>query len=166
MSEIPSSLADAERNKSKKSSQQHENHQATCQIGGKGTVRRRRIRKSKVKYSNQNETFQHNLKTNFLNKYKLKDEGKLNSFSFIYDDGTVRSFTTTQNTEIKFSANYEKHFYHMNSNSAPTASLKTHSLTSTITTTDVILQDFNENIANRIEVYALIGKHKFFLIIR
>jgi hypothetical protein len=156
MSELHSKTKDSPEN-NKKSTQQNENHHATTQIGGKGTVRRRRIRKTKVKHSNQHENFNQNLKINFLNKFKLQDDGKLEGFSLVHDNGTVKSFTASSNSQLNFSANYEKNFYCMHLNSLPTAPGKPHSLNYTLTTIDEILADFNRNTSERSEVYTLLG---------
>jgi hypothetical protein len=77
----------------------------TVQIGGKGTVRRRRLRKTgkDQDLSNSEAMYQ------FLNKFQFRDYGKLERVTFVADNGTLTSYDS-----VNLSANLKNHFYHLN----------------------------------------------------
>ena len=71
----------------------HSHHHATTiQLGGKGTIRRRRLRKSNSLNSQHGaESLQ-----NFLHRFQFQDCGKMDSVTFIYDNGTLATYDSVQ----------------------------------------------------------------------
>lgn len=72
-------------------------HHATSQIGGKGTIRRRRIRKTHISNTSTTSTFSsinnfENKITNFTDKFKLNNYGDIESLTFVKDNGIVHTY--------------------------------------------------------------------------
>jgi hypothetical protein len=91
--------------------QQHLHHaNSTVQIGGKGTVRRRRLRKSNSLLNSQEFLNNSESLHSFLKKFSFNDCGKLEGgVTFIYDDGTLATYDS-----VNLNANTKHNFYHFN----------------------------------------------------
>jgi hypothetical protein len=80
----------------------------TVQIGGKGTVRRRRLRKTSSltgsqDLSNSDALYQ------FMHKFQFRDYGKLECVTFISESGTLTTYDS-----VNLCANLKNHFYQFN----------------------------------------------------
>lgn len=84
----------------------HNQHQATTQIGGKGTVRRRRLRKTH--HLTQTSSTSHELQ-NFVNKFKLVNCGPVDSVTFIKDNGRIQTLNS-----VELCANLNAGIYQLN----------------------------------------------------
>jgi hypothetical protein len=80
----------------------------TVQIGGKGTVRRRRLRKTNSLTSSQ-DLSNSDAMYQFMHKFQFRDNGKLERVTFIGDNGTLTSYE-----HVNLCANLKSHFYHFN----------------------------------------------------
>lgn len=79
-------------------------HTATSQLGGKGTIRRRRLRKTQSLTSDHNES-----KQAFINKFDLHDYGQMERITFINDKGEINSYDS-----VKLNANFKTGIYYLN----------------------------------------------------
>ena len=81
---------------------------STMQLGGKGTIRRRRLRKTNSLGSNDNlansEAMYH-----FMKKFQFRDYGIIECLTFITDSGTLTSYDS-----VNMCANLKNQFYQFN----------------------------------------------------
>ena len=87
-------------------SQQSWQHMATSQLGGKGTIRRRRLRKVA---SLAPATDVADLKHAFLSKFDVNECGQMERVTFVNDDGDVTSYDG-----IKLAANFKANIFYLN----------------------------------------------------
>jgi hypothetical protein len=84
-------------------------HQATTQLGGKGTIRRRRLRKTHhLTQHSQISTTSHELQ-NFMNKSKLSNYGTIESVTFVKDNCKIQTYNS-----IDLHANLNSGIYQLN----------------------------------------------------
>jgi hypothetical protein len=84
-------------------------HQATTQLGGKGTIRRRRLRKTHhLSQHSQISTTSHELQ-NFMNKFKLSNYGTIDSVTFVKDNCKIQTYNS-----IDLHANLNSGIYQLN----------------------------------------------------
>jgi hypothetical protein len=79
-------------------------HIATSQLGGKGTIRRRRLRKTQSLTSDHNES-----KLAFINKFDLHDYGQMERITFINQKGEINSYDS-----VRLNANFKTGIYYLN----------------------------------------------------
>ncbi|CAF0731166.1 unnamed protein product [Brachionus calyciflorus] len=93
-------------------------HPSTTQLGGKGTVRRRRYRKT----TNLSETQISESMKHFLVKNEFQDYGTMEKISFINDNGDITSYDS-----VRLLANLKNGFYNFtfNTQAKPKRSSKT-----------------------------------------
>lgn len=80
----------------------------TTQLGGKGTMRRRRLRKS-ASLSSQHDLSNSELMHQFLQRGQFQEFGKLDRVTFISDNGTLTSYDS-----VPVNANLKSNMYHLN----------------------------------------------------
>ena len=86
----------------------HFQHQATTQLGGKGTVRRRRLRKTHhLTQTSQTSSISHELQ-NFIHKFKLSNYGTIDSVTFIKDNCKIQTYNS-----IDLNANLNSGIYQL-----------------------------------------------------
>ncbi|RNA34819.1 hypothetical protein BpHYR1_045232 [Brachionus plicatilis] len=96
-------MSDNSKHDSKRSSL----HASTTQLGGRGTVRRRRYRRNASLSENQmSESMRH-----FLVRHEFQDYGHMERVSFIYDNGDIASYDS-----VRLLANLKNGFYNFSLN--------------------------------------------------
>ena len=93
--------------KSNHDSKRSSSHTSTIQLGGRGTVRRRRYRKN----ANLSENQTSESMRNFLIKHQFQDYGQMERVSFVYENGDITSYES-----VKLAANLKNGFYNFNLN--------------------------------------------------
>jgi hypothetical protein len=144
----------------RKNEDSQEHHCATSQIGGKGTIRRRRLRKAHLTKQQNNKFFNENLKNNFLNKYKIYDEGHLDSVTLIKSNGNLKTIKSSKNA-IKFHANSEKNLFHFSFSEKTdliNESSKYSNIDKSETNVEQLYTNFRNNLINHHQIYCLLGK--------
>lgn len=82
-------------------------HTSTTQLGGRGTVRRRRYRRNANLSENQlSESMRH-----FLVRHEFQDYGQMERVSFVYENGDIASHDS-----VRLLANLKNGFYNFNLN--------------------------------------------------
>ena len=131
-------------------------HHATTQIGGKGTVRRRRLRKTHHLTPQIASTSQE--MHNFVNKFKLSNYGTIDSVTFIKDTGKIETFNS-----VDLFANLNNGIFQLNINNKNKIFNKHNQLIAKASVVDSAVNLLNElnyeqTSEERIkEIYELIG---------
>ena len=144
---------------------------ATTQLGGKGTVRRRRLRKSALLTQDLSNT---EAMRSFLKKFDFNDYGPMETVTFVEDSGKVTSYDS-----VNLNANAKAGIFHLNFSKYKNASHRKRSSTSSavressvspapkpaqhgvrINTTDNLVHKLTTS-GNPSQVYELIGSDAF-----
>lgn len=99
-------ISTAEEKENEKLLALHSKLHATTQLGGKGTMRRRRLRKTSSLNSDLSNS---EMMRAFLNKFEFNDYGNIERVTFIEDNGQLTSYDS-----VKLNANLKYGFFHIN----------------------------------------------------
>jgi hypothetical protein len=99
-------ISTAEEKENEKLLALHSKLHATTQLGGKGTMRRRRLRKTSSLNSDLSNS---EMMRAFLNKFEFNDYGNIERVTFIEDNGQLTSYDS-----VKLNANLKYGYFHIN----------------------------------------------------